>query len=93
MPSNGDLVHTSKTGDVRQAQRGTPGVKTAEVNICMMPELKVAAVKAAALDQRTLSSLRVGRKAHERNSRATETRLRGWACRIRTQESVSEPCI
>jgi hypothetical protein len=26
------------------------------------------------------------RKAHERDKRATETRLRGWACKIRTQK-------
>ena len=26
------------------------------------------------------------RKAHERDKRATETRLRGWACEIRTQK-------
>ena len=29
---------------------------------------------------------RLSRKAHERDKPATETRLRGWACKIRTQK-------
>src|SRR5262249_5505019 len=45
-----------------------------------------AATDFAAGRLRCICRLSAARKAHERDKRATETRLRGWACRTRTQK-------
>jgi hypothetical protein len=42
---------------------------------------------------RTVAGPGAARKAYERDKRATETRLRGWACEIRTQKCRRKLCL